>query len=308
MTDGAPAEVETLAQRRAAARAERDFAAADALRAAIADRGWVVRDSPDGYQLTPRPPYDVHRSLADLPNRSEELDTRGASLAVLAEGFPDDLRSCVEAALAHSPSDVGVALLEGGGAEGPLLHELVAAAPDRVQEWHVEPPLAHWAAARIALARPDTAAIHVWLDPSTVLTGDAITPLLAAFADPTVAAAGWRGVNVAADWRSFEPARPGDVDALNGYLLAVRRSVLVALGGGPHPNSRYYRNADLEMGFAIRAADLGRVVMTEELPVRQGRHHGYHDTPAAVRERESKRNYDRFLARFRGREELRARA
>jgi cysteinyl-tRNA synthetase len=50
----APAEVVELAQRRQAARAERDFEEADRLRDAIAEQGWEVRDAADGFDLLPR--------------------------------------------------------------------------------------------------------------------------------------------------------------------------------------------------------------------------------------------------------------
>ncbi|MDH4159018.1 MAG: hypothetical protein OEV62_02040, partial [Actinomycetota bacterium] len=66
----APDEVVELADRRSAAREERDFASADALRDEIAALGWVVADVPDGYTLAPRPPFEVFRGLADLPDRS----------------------------------------------------------------------------------------------------------------------------------------------------------------------------------------------------------------------------------------------
>jgi len=46
--DEAPAEVHALAERRAAARAGRDFAAADALRDELRALGWEVRDEPGG--------------------------------------------------------------------------------------------------------------------------------------------------------------------------------------------------------------------------------------------------------------------
>jgi cysteinyl-tRNA synthetase len=42
-----------LAERRRAARAERDFAEADRLRDELAARGWQVRDVPDGFELVP---------------------------------------------------------------------------------------------------------------------------------------------------------------------------------------------------------------------------------------------------------------
>jgi cysteinyl-tRNA synthetase len=47
----APDDVRALADRREAARAERDFAEADRLRDELAERGWEVRDTPDGARL-----------------------------------------------------------------------------------------------------------------------------------------------------------------------------------------------------------------------------------------------------------------
>jgi len=51
---GAPAEILALADAREAARAARDFARADALRDEIVSRGYEVRDTPEGPQVTPR--------------------------------------------------------------------------------------------------------------------------------------------------------------------------------------------------------------------------------------------------------------
>ncbi len=39
--------------------------------------------------------------------------------------------------------------------------------------------------------------------------------------------------------------------------------------------------------------------------MRQGRHRGYADTDPAHRDRQSRRTYERFLRRFRGRDDLR---
>jgi hypothetical protein len=303
VTSAAPDHVLALAERRATARSAKDFGESDRLRDEIAEQGWVVRDGPDGYALAPRPPYDVLTSVADLPDRTGEPDTRRCTVGVLVEGWPEDVRTCVEALVAHAPEDVVVVLLENGetGA-GAVVHELATAHPGRVEELHVE-RTAGWSAARQALLAADTATVHVLLDPSTVLEGDALTPVLAAFDDPTVVGAGWRGVAVQDGWTSFEDAGPGEVEALLGYLLAVRRSF--ALTVPLPPKARFYRNADMEWSFLLREAG-GRLVVPEgDLPVRQDRHRGYHDTPEDYRDKESKKTYDRFLQRFRGRDELR---
>lgn len=301
-----PEEVANLAERRAQARAARDFAAADALRDEIASHGWQVRDTDEGYELTPAPPYAVAPTVGALPDHSEDPDTHRVTVALVFEGWPDDVRACMEALLTHAPDDTAVIALDLGNVDGAgdVAHELASAHPDRVTVWHVAGP-SGWGSARAALLRADTAAVHVVMDPSTILEDDAISPLLSSLDDSGVVAAGWRGAAPGADWREFHESGPGAVPALLGYLIAVRRHA--ALHVGFSPKAYFYRNADLEFSLALRDAGLGRLVVPAgDLPVRQERHRGYHDTDPAYRDRESKRNYDRLLRRFRGREDLRS--
>jgi hypothetical protein len=310
MTADVPTEVTALAERRATARAGRDFAESDRLRNEIAGAGWVVRDGPDGpgdWALDPRPPYDVVATVRELPDRSAEPAAHRCTVGLLAEGWPQDLRTCVEALVAHAPADVRVLLLDNGDVDGggAAVHALAQAHPGRVEELHVE-RAAGWGEARTALLRADVAEVHVLMDPSTVLEGDALTPLLDALADEGVVGAGWRGVVVEDGWREFRDGGAGEVEALLGYLLAVRRSA--ALQVPPPAKARFYRNADIEWSFLLREAGLGRLVVPSgDLPARQDRHRGYHDSEPGYRDKESKRTYDRFLQRFRGREELRVR-
>ena len=295
-----PETVQQLADARATARAEKDFAASDRLREQIAALGWGVRDTADGQVLAELPPYAVLTSVADLTDNSGQPDARRCTVALLVEGWPDDVRTCVQALLEHAPDDVEVVLLENGPTDaGAVVHEL--AAHPRVTELHVE-RVAGWSQARQALALADVAAVHVLMDLSTVLEGDGIGPLLAALEDPTVVGAGWRGVDVEDGWLGFADAGPGDVEALLGYLFAVRRSAVLAVP--LPPKARFYRNADMEWSYLLREAGLGRLVAVD-VPVRQDRHRGYHDTEAGYRDKESKKTYDRFLQRFRGREDLR---
>ena len=307
-----PPQVVALAQQRAQARTDRDFAAADRLRDEIADAGWVVTDAPGGgFTLAEKRPYDVLATVRELPDNSAVADTRRATVSVIVDGWPEDTRSCLQALLDHVPDDVVVQALDLGNVDGAgdVLDEL---ADPRIESWHVAGS-AGWSDARIALLRADTARVHVWCEMSTVFTGDALTPLLEAIDSAAdVVGAGWKGVNVdtADEWRSFAPAGPGEVDALLGYLFAMRRSAALA-AGGPHPKARFYRNADMEFSFALREAAMSSgganarlVVPVTELPCRQDRHHGYHDSDPAYRDKESARTYNRFLQRFRGRTDL----
>jgi hypothetical protein len=313
----APPEVVALAEQRAAARAARDFAAADELRDEITAAGWLVDDAGESYALRPKPPYDVLPSPVDLPDNTDVPDARAATISVVVDGWPADVRACIDALLRHAPPDVVVQALDLGNVDGAgdALHEF---AGERLEEWHVQGAPAWrgggvgWAQSRVALVRADVATVHVWCDVSTVLTGDAITPLLDVIGgDADVAGAGWRGADVDRDdeWRSVRDAGPGDVDVVLGYLFAMRRDLALA-AGGPHPKARFYRNADLEFSLALRAAardrgSAGRLLaLGDALPCRQDRHRGYHDTDPDYRDRESVKTYNRMLQRFRNRPDL----
>jgi hypothetical protein len=306
-----PSEVVALAQERVQARTDRDFAAADRLRDEIAAAGWLVVDAPGGtFTLTEKPPYALLASLRELPDNSTAADTHRATVSVIVDGWPDDVRTCLEGLLTNTTPDVVVQVLDLADVDGAgdAVHEF---AGPRLQEWHLA-GAAGWSDARTALLRADTARVHVWCDLSTVFTGDALSPLLDAIDEhDDVVAAGWRGVNVdlADDWRSFNAAGPGDVDALLGYLFAMRRAAALS-AGGPHPKARFYRNADMEFSFALREAAQAEgggarlIVPVSDLACRQDRHRGYHDSDPAYRDKESARTYQRFLQRFRGRTDL----
>jgi hypothetical protein len=305
----APDQVRELAARRVAARRARDFAAADDLRNQIAELGWLVTDTAAGYELAPGsveppsggPKYKVLPNPAAIPaaRPGPGHGARPATIGLLVEGWPDDLRECVEALLAYVPAGVVISALDVGNQDGAgdALADLALAHQDRIDAWHVASSPG-WSAGRNALLRADPAPVHVVMETSTILTGDAISPLLRVLATGTVSgarvvAAGWQGVEHDDDLQNFHPSGPGQVEALLGYLLAVRSEAAAAVGGLPG-KARFYRNADLE--FSLRLGRLGALVVPDEpLPVRQGRHRGYHDSDPAYRERESRRNYGRVL-------------
>ncbi|GLW09585.1 hypothetical protein Misp01_47140 [Microtetraspora sp. NBRC 13810] len=340
-----PRHVTGLAEQRAKARAERDFAAADVLRAEIEEAGWLVHDTAGGFELTPKPPFEVWPTVAalpvsaavDPPPAAEEEEETGespgteamvasqvlwdASLAVsrvneavgvaggtqeyakrptpdvtvglVVDGGPAELRKCVDALIAHT--DAGILALDLGDVEGAgtVLHELAAAHPGRIRDLHVaERPhwrdgSAGWGASRTKLLRIDTADVHVVLETSTVLDGDAVTPLVEAVRAGATAA-GWRGAEPGAEGE-WHDAGPGRVRALRGNLFAVRRSAALEAGGFPD-RAFFHRHADLEFSLTLP----GELVVPEaRLPVHQER--GRDDVDQAYEDRESRRTHDRVL-------------
>ena len=303
--DAVPAEVRGLLGDRAAARAAGDWNRADELRGQIADLGWEVQDGPRGSTARPLLPSGPaptgYASPDDLASRLGEPAGVPASVHVAAEDHPDDLERLLRGLATHPPS-VPWDLVVVANAPSFDLEDLLGRQAPRV-----EPTILGttqrlgWADARTLGMRRSRGEVTVLLDTSVEPTGDFLPLLLAAFDDPSVGIAGGWGVT-SGDGRQFEDAPPGEVDAIEGYCLAVRREALRAVGGFDR-RFRFYRNADLDFSFAVRDAGW-RPIRTEPLPLERHEHRGYTSLPDAERDRLSKRNFYRFLEHWGDRPDL----
>jgi hypothetical protein len=140
------------------------------------------------------------------------------------------------------------------------------------------------------------------MDPSTTFLGDPIPGTLEKL-EAGYQGVGWRGglVNLEDGWRSVDDRGAGEVDVLFSYYFAFDREFANSAGGA-NGSATYYRNADIELSLALRAA--GGKLWQLDLPLEQGRHHGYHDVDPEYREKKSKDNYNRILEKYRGRDEI----
>jgi glycosyltransferase involved in cell wall biosynthesis len=236
--------------------------------------------------------------------RWDEPDQHEVSLVVHVLGWPDDVRRAVASLAAHcATTDYEVVLVDDGAGHGTgrALEEL-AAADGSVRVLHLERPIGFGAAMNLGMSQA-TGRVLVWLDPHVEATGDLLSPLLAALAEPEAGLAGGWGV-VTHSMLDFEADDGPEVDAIEGYLLAVPRRIAARVQ--LDPRHRYYRNADLDFSFAVRdlGGDWRLRALRVEVPALRHRHRAYHETDPTERERASKKNYDRFLERWKRRTDL----
>ena len=295
-----PDEVRRLLAERSAARADRDWDRADALRAEIAALGWEVQDSAGRSSARPILPAS---SAPEEPGAAplDSPATVAASVQIVAEDHPDDLARCLRGLAASPPAATWELVIVANAPVSPVDELLGAAAlpTDPVVVRTAE--RLGWADSRTLGMRRSRGEVTILLDTSLEPTGDIVTPLLAAFDDPTVGLAGGWGVT-SGNGRQFEAADAGEVDAVEAYCLAIRREALRAVGGFDR-RFRYYRNADLDLSFAVRDAGW-RAVRTPSLPVVRHEHRGWAALPEPERDRLSKRNFYRFLEHWGDRRDL----
>jgi len=238
-------------------------------------------------------------SAAELPVATEIKP--GITVGLIVDGWADDLADCVNRYLVHTTAKI--LLLDISTDESSAVAEQLAEAnPDRIELIRVD--RMGWSKAVVALLKASGTELVAIADISTLLEGDALTPLVEKLSsDSSLAAVGWKGVNIDLDsnWFESKPATE-EVDQLLGYLMLVRREIGIA--HPPHKDARFYRNADMEWSLAMREAGFGLWAIGDSLPATQGRHHGYFDTEPEYRDAESKKNYGRLLKRFRGKTEI----
>ena len=313
-----PDAIDALAHERAAARAAHEYARADALRAEIEAAGWRIVDQGTAYRLEPAAPPTIeavgivrYGSAAAVPSVLDMPATAAITVLLLAGDRPDDLARMLGGLRAHAPAGTQVVIVandpsptqEAGLAPGSPNREPLAGADPEVL-W-TSARLGHAAALNAGLRRAG-GAIVVLADMSVEPTGDALTPLVGALAQPDVAVAGAFGV-VAPDLRHFAEAAGPEVDAIEGCWLAFRRADLLALG--PLDEKFVFdRHLDIWWSLVLRAgvdpAQPPRRALRLDLPLVRHEHRGSTSLPAAERDRLSRRNFYRVLERFRDRPDL----
>jgi cysteinyl-tRNA synthetase len=284
-----PSDVERLLAEREQARKAKDFALADELRHRIAELGFEVKDTPSGATVAPRRRYEA----VDPTRLESALDSPAEvdfTIQLLYEGFPGDverfLRGLDRHCAAHSYE---VVLVDNASGDGDRLSEL---ASDRVRLLHLDRALG-WAQARNAGLKTSRGRIVILADLSVEPTGDVLAPLRATLDDPSVGVAGPWGI-VSDDLREFTESAGPEVDAIEGYLLATRRELLA--DGLLHEKFRWYRHADIDFSFQIRA--LGTKALVVPVPAAKHTHRGWDALDSEERDKRSKRNWYVFLDRW----------
>lgn len=289
----APENLYELARARQAARADKNFALADQLRDQIAQAGYEIVDVVDGFELHAKSLIQVFADIQKLKNLPKS--DRTITVAMIVNGFHEDAIISVNSIKAHSSAEI--LLLATQSAE-----ELSSIVDSHTHVIQLEKDPG-WGECANAALRIISTPFAVIMDPSTTFTGDAITPVLQELQKKDFAAVGWRGglINIEDQWRSVDDKGAGEVDVLFSYFLALDKDAAIQAGGF-NARAIYYRNADIE--FSLRLKHASGHLLQMDLPLEQGRHHGYYDTEESFRDAQSKKNYDRILERFRGKEAI----
>jgi hypothetical protein len=235
------------------ARARRDWARADAIKAQIEAAGWRVVDRRGRSSVSQAAPAIVeadgeirYGTAAGVPSLLDAPATTAWTVAIVASESPDRVSRLLTALRTHAPAGTQAVIVANDPSDAQVA-ALLPDAADRAPVGGLAPELlrtssrlGYAAALNIALHRASGELVLI-TDGTAWPGGDAISPLAAALGDPTVAVAGGFGLYAPDD----EPLRPNALGrepatddaavvaaptALEGAWLAFRRADYIELG------------------------------------------------------------------------------
>jgi cysteinyl-tRNA synthetase len=241
-------------------------------------------------------------SSRGLPDGLLEPDRCQLSVNVIVQASEDlaAVRRCIKSILDKSAGvDLEVVVVDATGS--PAAHAVLVDAcsgDSRLRLVWIDHDPGAGTARNLGLRASHGASVAL-MDPSIELVGSPWSRLLDALEDPSVGGVGPFGL-VTADMRHFHEVEPADglleVDALQNYLMVVRRTDLRRIGPLDE-HYRFYRILDLDLSYAIRER-AGRLLSVSGLPLVRHRHALWEALSEGDREERSRKNFGRFLKRW----------
>ena len=277
-------------------RAEKKFAESDHLRDRIASVDYTIKDSPSGAVFS----FHRYAKPSDVPSQLEKPATLEWSVNLLAHNNRAEIIRAAQSVLKWSHESTEVIVVDNGSTDDTIEGVVdLACDDDRVRPIFLTDDLGEGAGRNVGFRASRGKHIMI-LGGHIELNGDAFAPLAASLTDERVGASGSNGL-VSEDLFTFNPAPTTECDALEFYLFAFKRERLNQVGMLDE-KFVFYRNIDLDWSLAFESQGL-RLVVTPNLPL-VVHEHPYLRMNPDERDKLSKKNYRRFLEKWRERKDL----
>ena len=291
-------------------RKSKQFETSDAIRSELSKSGLMVRDTKEGTYF--RKKTDLERqdarwstvsSSRDVQSLLSHPSTKSFSLILIANGYYQDIERCINSIMSRCPGyNLEILVVDNGSTDGTSekLAELEKKHPD-VRIIHCDHQLGDAQAKNIGL-KQSLGRIILMLDTCVEIKGDVLGKIGEHLEDTGVGSIGTWGL-LSENLNHFhEEADTGEIDALQGYCFAFRRDILPDVGL-MRECFRFYRILDIDFSFQIKNKGY-RILADGSLPMLRHMHRQWENLLEADRDELSKKNFKRFLVRWKNRTEL----
>jgi len=306
-----PEHVFSKLKEREGLRENRNYDQADAIRSDLLNDGFLVSDTKKGAVSRTKNASELRNDKWQTISASSEVSSAileeniyDFTIGIVLTGYPEDASRCIRSLLQWtSQGTFEVIAIDNGSVDGTgeVLEEL-SSNYDNLEVLHTDHVLGDAAAKNILIkkARGD---IYVQLDPSVEIHGVFLGRIREMLCDAEVGIVGLAGLR-SHDLMHFHDGEgeSGDMDAMQAYCLAFRRSDIRVIGL-MRETFRFYRNLDIDFSFQFK--DKGyRIIADATLPMTLHEHRAWNILSEGEREELSRKNFGRFLKKWRGRRDL----
>ena len=305
-----PAQVGAHVERRTGLRVGGSYDEADALREHISTHGFVVEDQAGGASVRPKTPLErmagqfaTVSSPKEVASYLDESPTLDFSMVSVVSDYLEDVQRITQSALKWAEGhNAELVVVDNGSTDGTSEWlEGLRANDSRVNVVHADHVLGEAAAKNIGLMQCRGRTV-VFLDPSTEVIGDILTPVDRWLNDERISMVGPWGVCTDDMHHFHDEVTSGESDAMQAYCQGFRRSLINEVGL-MRECFRFYRNLDLDFSFQMK--NLGhRVFAADDLPIVRHEHRVWAALDEAQRNELSFKNFKRFFKRWGDRGDL----
>ena len=305
-----PSEVQAALADRSGYRQQAEYKKADQLRSTISTKGFLVGDTPLGTRVRPKTALERQEERWKAISSSKEIESYLSlppqldfSFVVTASNYMKDVQRCTESILKWATGySAELIVVDNGSTDGTSewLEELGHSEP-RTRVIHCDHVLGEGAAKNAGL-KQTLGRNAVLVDTSVEVVGDILAPIGRWLEEESIGIVGPWGL-MTSDLQHFhQEVESGDVDAMQAYVLAFRRSLFSQVGL-MRETFRFYRNLDLDFSFQFKAQGY-RIVADGSLPLVRHEHRQWSALGEAERDQLSAKNFKRFLKKWGNRSDL----
>ena len=303
--------ISSMILERSDSRAAEAFNKADYLREEISRNGYVVNDQVAGSTVRLKDSSEIRSDKWDAISSSAEIgslignkSTFDFTFGIVANGYSQDIERCVgsvnkfESITSHE-----IIILDNGSVDGTgEIIEDLASNSENINVIHADHVLGDGSAKNV-LIKSSLGKVFVLLDPSVEFLGPVSASLAGILSDSNVGIAGYAGLRTP-DLLHFHDGEgeSGEMDAMQAYCFAFRRNDIEKVGL-MRESFRFYRNLDLDFSFQFKNEGF-KIVADQSLPIKLHEHRGWTELSDGERDELSKKNYGRFLKKWRNRSDL----
>ena len=236
---------------------------------------------------------------ADVKSLLHSENKAKLSVCIIADEYLKDFNRCLKSVINNIPNQISYEILiafNGINTENQNKIKCNYKSNKNLKYFHID-PVCGAGAVRNILIKQSTGENLILLDTSIEITGNIFEEIITELKDQNIGLIGPFGLKTN-DLNHFHEISTDKeyVDAIQLYLLALRRNTLIKVGLF-RENFRFYRNLDIDFSFQFKHKNF-KLLSNPNISIKRHTHSVWKNTHEKTRDELSKDNYKRFLKKW----------